>query len=148
MKSILKITLATLTIGLLAGCSSTFEQTIDKRETQTFYDAAGKVERVVVVETGVKSLEEITNAKAMSDALKIDGSKLSERSVDLTNFNFGESGLKWFSLSLNSVQAPASPETSDKVLQGVAISKQASKTTFQTSNIGVNTPPKEQTDTK
>ena len=148
MKSTLKILLTTLAIAFISGCSSTFEKTIDKRETQTFYDDAGNVERVVVIETGVKSFEEISNAKAMSDALKIDGSKLSERSVDLTNFNVGESGLKWFSLTLNSVQAPASPETSDKVLQGVATSKQASKTTFQTSNIGVNTPPKTQTDTK
>lgn len=148
MKSTLKTFIASFIFCLLAGCSSTFETTIDKRETQTFYDDAGNVERVVVIETGVKSLEEITNTKAMSDALKIDGSKLSERSVDLTNFNFGESGLKWFSLTLNSVQAPASPETSDKVLQGVATSKQASKTTLQTSNIGVNTPPKTQTDTK
>lgn len=148
MKQTLNILFLIITTALICGCTSIYEQSIDKRTTETFYDSAGKVARVVVVEDGVKKLEKITNTKAAADALKVDSSKLSERSVALSNFNLGEGGLKWFSLDVQSVQAPAKQASSDSVLQSVATSKQAGKTQIQTSTISVNASTKSDTEKK
>ena len=138
MKKILS-SISIVSVLLMVGCTSTYKSDIQKRTTETKYDENGRVTAVIVVDEGVSELKEITNTAAAAEALKIPDGKLSERSLSLTNFNFGESGLKWFSLELNTTQAPATPTESDKVYVGVAESKKASKTTFQAGeNIKVN----------
>lgn len=137
MKKILTA-ISAIAVLLMVGCTSTYKTTIEKRTSETKYDAEGKITSVIVVDEGILELKEITNTAAAAEALKIPDGKMSERSLALTNLNLGESGFKWFSLELNTTQAPATASDSDKVYLGIAESKKASKTTVEAGDVKIN----------
>ena len=58
-----KILSAMVICGFLVGCSSTYKTTIEKRTSETKYDAEGKITSVIVVDEGVSELKEIINKK-------------------------------------------------------------------------------------
>jgi len=130
--------ISAIAVLLMVGCTSTYKSDIQKRTSETKYDENGRVTAIIVVDEGVSELKEITNTAAAAEALKIPDGKLSERSLALTNLNLGESGFKWFSLELNTTQAPATATDSDKVYLGIAESKNASKTTVEAGDVKIN----------
>lgn len=134
-----------LVIGLgvlaLAGCS-TYEKTVGTRSTTTNYDTDGKISSTVVYETDVSDYSQITNGKAMTEAVRSgDDGKATDRGFDFTKIGLGyaDIGLDWTSISVNSTGAPAEATDSDKVLANIASVKKAAKTTLQTDKVAVNT---------
>ena len=129
MKKLL-LSLCSAVSVFMAGCSTT-------EKTTTYYKEDGKtVDRVVY------EVSEISDVNSIGSYLRdVDEDKAGDRSGNLSklSFGYGDIGLSFFSVNLNSTRAPAKAAASDKVLDSVAKVKAAGKTTVQTESVGVNT---------
>ena len=139
MKTIVKLSSLIPAIFLIA-CSS-YERSAEKIETTTNYNDKGEIASVVITETNVKELKEITDGRSAMELLEeADKGTASSRSISYNKavVGYNDVGLTLKSITLDSTRAPATPASSDSVLINMGEVKKANKTTIQTSSLSVN----------